>query len=257
MESAPRPRNGSRATARAAAEAEPQRRRFQEIAEHFRLKILEGQVKAGDRLPSEREISEAFGVGRSTVREALFMLSRLGLVSLSGGARARVTAPDPQVIFRELSGIAMLMLRAPEGVKELQHVRVVVEGGLARQAALVASAEGIAAIRRALAENERAIDDHERFVATDVEFHRAIAVAVGNTAFVAMLDGLAEWLYEQRRVSGRSNVIQSEVFRQHEQVYRAIEARDPIAALTAMETHLLEVGRNYWSSMMRWGEKAG
>src|SRR5687767_11434350 len=105
-------RNRGRARAtramRVATEDDRQRRRFQEIAEHYRLKILEGRIRAGDRLPSERDISEEFGVGRSSVREALFILSRLGLISLSGGARARVTAPDPQVIFRELSGIAML-----------------------------------------------------------------------------------------------------------------------------------------------------
>jgi DNA-binding FadR family transcriptional regulator len=239
---------------RASTEDDRQRRRFQEIAEHYRLKILEGRIKAGDRLPSEREISEEFGVGRSSVREALFILSRLGLVSLTGGARARVTEPDPQVIFRELSGIAMLMLRSPEGVKELQHVRTVVESGLARQAAISASDEAIEQIRRALKENEKAINDHERFVVTDVAFHRAIAEAVGNSIFSAMLDGLTEWLSEQRRVSGRNNMLHT-VLQQHERVFLAIEARDPTAALIAMETHLQEVMKNYWRSMILWGEQ--
>ena len=231
-----------------------QRRRFEEIAEHFRLKILEGRIKAGDRLPSEREISEEFGVGRSSVREALFMLSRLGLVSLSVGARARVTEPDPQVIFRDLSGIGMLMLRTPEGVRELQHVRIVVEAGLARQAAISASDDAIGQIRRALQENQKALDDHERFIATDVAFHRSIAEAAGNSIFLAMLDGLNEWLFEQRRVSGRDAAIQTNVLQQHEEVFLAIEAHDPARALAAMETHLHEVMKNYWRSMMLWGE---
>jgi DNA-binding FadR family transcriptional regulator len=233
-----------------------QRRRFQEIAEHYRLKILEGRMKAGDRLPSEREISEEFGVGRSSVREALFILSRLGLVSLSGGARARVTEPDPQVIFRDLSGIGMLMLRTPEGVRELQHVRIVVEAGLARQAAISASDEAIEQIRHALKENQKALDDHERFIATDVAFHRSIAAAVGNSIFLATLDGLNEWLFEQRRVSGRKYAIQTDVLQQHEDVFLAIEARDPARALAAMETHLLEVMKNYWRSMVLWGEQS-
>jgi DNA-binding FadR family transcriptional regulator len=240
---------------RAATEDDRQRRRFQEIAEHYRLKILEGRIRAGDRLPSERDISEEFGVGRSSVREALFILSRLGLVSLSGGARARVTAPNPQVIFRELSGIAMLMLRTPDGVKELQQVRTVVESGLARQAAVSATDEAIDQIRHALKENERAINDHERFVATDVAFHRAIAEAVGNSIFAAMLDGLNEWLFEQRRVSGRSNVLQTEVLQHHERIFLAIEARDPAEALAAMEDHLQAVMKNYWRSMVLWGEQ--
>jgi GntR family transcriptional regulator, sialic acid-inducible nan operon repressor len=239
---------------RVSTEDDRQRRRFQEIAEHYRLKILEGRIKAGDRLPSEREISEEFGVGRSSVREALFILSRLGLVSLTGGARARVTEPDPQVIFRELSGIAMLMLRSPEGVKELQHVRTVVESGLARQAAISASNEAIEQIRRALKDNEKAVNDPERFVATDVAFHRSIAEAVGNSIFSAMLDGLTEWLFEQRRVSSRSNVLQSEVLQHHERIFLAIEARDPAEALVAMEDHLHGVTKNYWRSMVLWGE---
>ncbi len=237
-------------------EDDRQRRRFQEIAEHYRLKILEGRIKPGDRLPSEREISEEFGVGRSSVREALFILSRLGLVSLSGGARARVTEPDPQVIFRELSGIAMLMLRSPTGVKELQHVRTIVESGLARQAAISASDEAIQQIRLALKENEKAINDPERFVATDVAFHRSIAEAVSNSIFSAMLDGLTEWLFDQRRVSGRSNVLQTEVLQHHERIFRAIEARNPAEALAAMEDHLQAVMKNYWLSMTLWGEQA-
>lgn len=235
---------------RATAEDDRSRRRFQDIAENLRLRILEGRLKVGDKLPSERDLSEEFGVGRSSVREAIFILSRLGLVSVVRGGGIRVTDPDPNVIFRDFAGVAQLMLRTPVGVRELQQVRNVVESGLAREAAIRAPQQSIAMIRRALKDNERSIGDQERFIATDVGFHRSIAVAVGNSVFLAALDGLNDWLFEQRRVSASHGVPMAEVFAQHEQIFLAIETRDGMRAHAAMERHLLDVARNYWNAAM-------
>lgn len=235
---------------RSPVEEDRSRRRFQDIAENLRLRILEGRLKVGDKLPSERDLSEEFGVGRTSVREAIFILSRLGLVSVVRGGGIRVTEPDPNVIFRDFAGVAQLMLRSPIGVRELQQVRNVVESGLAREAALRATDQAIQAIRRALKDNERTIGDRERFIATDVVFHRSIAVAVGNSVFLAALDGLNDWLFEQRRVSGSHGVPMAEVFTQHERVFEAIAARDGLRAHQAMEQHLLDVARNYWSAAM-------
>ncbi|MGE0503401.1 MAG: FadR/GntR family transcriptional regulator [Rhizobiaceae bacterium] len=229
------------------SDGDRQLRRFQPIADHYRLAILEGRLKVGDKLPSEREISERFGAGRSSVREALFTLSREGFVSLATGARARVIEPDPRTVFRELGGVAALMLRTRDGVRELQLMRRIIETGLARQAAMSASRDALDKMRRALGENEKAIGDHQRFVVTDVAFHRSIAVAVGNSMILAILDGLSEWLTEQRASGQSDNDYQRSVFKQHEAIYQAIAARDPVGAFSAMDDHLMAVIRNYWS----------
>src|SRR5262249_18474002 len=149
--------------------------------------IIEHRLKPGDKLPSERAISEKFGVGRSSVREALFTLSRLGFVSISEGARARVTEPNPRIVFKELGGVAAMMLRSPDGIRELQLVRHVLETGLARQAAISASDAAIGEIEIALRANQAVIRGGvDAFVRTDVMFHRAIAVAVGNSLLLSL-----------------------------------------------------------------------
>lgn len=228
---------------------ERQRRRYDELVEHYRLKILEGQLRDGDKLPSEREMSEQFGVGRSSVREAVFTLSRLGLVTLQSGARARVTKFSPRVVVRELTNVAKLMLRSPEAIKDMQHARMIVESGLAREAAKKASDAAIEDIRKALRDNQDAIGDQERFMRTDVDFHFAIASAVGNPILLAALEGLADWLHDQRRVTLLNGALQTENYQEHKDIFLAIESRDPLRAFTTMEEHILEVGRKYWRSL--------
>src|SRR5271156_6896172 len=133
------------------------RLRYEEIAEHIELMVLSGETPAGTKLPSERDLMERFGVGRSTVREALFALKKRGLLVVNGGARARVTSPDPRLVLGELGPVVRHMLAQPDGVRSFQHARAVLEVALSREAALRASTDGIAGISSALDANRRAI----------------------------------------------------------------------------------------------------
>ena len=225
------------------------RRRYEHIAEHFQLLCFTGQLKEGDRLPSEREIAERFGVGRSTVREALFSLQGLGIIELSSGAAARVIRPDPHKVVKSFTGVVRLFLTSQKGVKQMQHARLLFETGLVREAARCASKEGIAAIERALNDNERALGDQQAFERTDVAFHYAIACSIGNPIFLALHDGIADWLSEQRKTSARGGAKQEPVLQEHRAIFEAIAARDVNAAAEAMEAHLHNVARLYWKSM--------
>src|SRR5271156_712753 len=120
------------------------RLRYEEIAEHIELMVLSGETPAGTRLPSERDLMERFGVGRSTVREALFALKKRGLVVVDGGTRARVTSPNPQLVLGELGPVVRHMLAQPDGVRHFQHARALLEVALSREAALRAAEDGIA-----------------------------------------------------------------------------------------------------------------
>ena len=107
-----------------AATRKRKRKRHEEIAEHIELLVLSDRIGLGGRLPSERELMERFGVGRSTVREALFKLNRMGLVELTAGAPARITRPTAELILNELAGVARHFLASPEGMKHFQHARL-------------------------------------------------------------------------------------------------------------------------------------
>lgn len=225
------------------------RKRFEEVAEHLELLIFSGRLSVGDRIPSERELMERFRVGRSTVREALFVLKRKGLLAARAGAAARVAKPTPQTMVSDFSGAARHLLRQPGGVRHLQHARALLEIGLAREVALHGADEDIAALARALEDNRLAIGDQAVFEKTDMMFHYTLAMIAHNPIFTSLNHALNEWLAEQRSISARAGTSQSEVYREHQAIHDAIARHDPIAAQAAMDAHLTTVSKNYWKAM--------
>src|SRR5665213_2025710 len=78
------------------------RRLFEQVAAHLEREILEGKLRAGDRLPPERDLQSRFGVGRPAIREALITLQRAGLVEIGNGSPARVSMPTMKVVVAGL-----------------------------------------------------------------------------------------------------------------------------------------------------------
>ncbi len=224
------------------------RKRFEEIAEHVELLIFSGRLAEGDKIPSERELMERFGVGRSTVREALFTLQRKGLLSARPGAAARIARPTPQTLVSDLSGAARHLLSRPDGVHHLQHARALLEIGLARDVALHASADDLAKLTEALEANGRA-PDQKTFEQTDLMFHYTLAMISHNPIFTSLNHALNEWLAEQRIVSARAGATRRAVYLEHKAIHDAILQRDAVAAEAAMDTHLKGVYRNYWKAV--------
>jgi GntR family transcriptional repressor for pyruvate dehydrogenase complex len=224
------------------------RKKFEEIAEHIELAIFSGRLSVGDKIPSERVLMDQFGVGRSTVREALFNLQRKGLLETRAGAAARVSRPDADTLVHVLSGAARHMLSQPDGIRHLQSARLLFEIGLARHAAINATEEDIRSLRAALEANGTA-DDQPTFERTDIAFHFEIARIANNPIFTSLHQALVAWLAEQRTVSARAGAKREEIFAQHRAIYEAIEAGNSIAAEAAMEAHLTTVARYYWQAM--------
>ena len=178
-----------------------------------------------------------FGVGRPSVREALLHLSKMGLVEVGSGERARVTSPTPQFVIDALAGPARHMIAAPGGVQNFQNARLFFETGLARHAALHATEEDLAALAEALEANRQSIGDLDRFQQTDVDFHYVLAVIPRNPIFTAIHAALAEWLLEQRRRTLAPGE-DAKAYEAHRAIYEAVAARDPDRAERAMREHL-------------------
>jgi len=222
------------------------RKLYEEIVERIERMIHDGQYAVGDALPSERDIMEAFGVGRTSVREALFALQRMGLVSISSGERARVTAPTPHALVSELHGAARYLLAQPEGVRQFQQARVLFEMALARYAADHAGAQDIEAMQAALDANHRAVGNDARFEQTDIAFHYVLAEVPRNPIFTALHKAMASWLLEQRQTSIRAKGADRAAYRAHARIFKAIASRDADAAESAMRAHLAQVEKFYW-----------
>lgn len=197
-------------------------------------------------MPSERDMMESFGVGRTAIREALFALQKKGLVVIANGERARITFPTARGIIDELSGAARHMLTQPGGIAHFQQARAFLEISLARHAAEYATSDEIERLREALFANQKALDDKEEFIRTDMAFHYVLAQIPHNPIFTAMHQALGNWLTEQRATSTLARGSSRAAFRAHRAIYGAIASRQVDAAGQAMRQHLEEVARYYW-----------
>lgn len=221
-----------------------QRKLSDEVADHLERMIREGELAEADRLPSERDLMRQFGVGRPSIREALLHLSKMGLVEVRSGERARVTRPTPQFVIDALAGPARHMMSAPGGVRDFQSARMFFEVGLARNAAANGTAEDFANLEEALDINRQSIGDLKRFERTDVDFHYALALMMRNSIFTAIHAALAEWLLEQRRTTLAAGE-DVKAYEAHKAIFEAVSARDPDRAEQAMRDHLEYVARRY------------
>ena len=232
------------------------RRLYEDVASGLEAMIREGRLSPGDPLPSERELTVRFGVGRTAVREALFHLQKMGVIELRSGERAKVTRPTPEVVVESLAGAARHMLTEPNGIKQFQSARTFFEIGLARHAAKHANAADLRALAAALDANRQSIGDLASFERTDVAFHYVLAVIPQNPIYTALHSAIAEWLVEQRHVTlaypGQNQI----AFRAHKAIYEAIAAKDADRSERVIKAHLNQVSNAYWRAMAENGAES-
>lgn len=244
------------------------RRLYQQIADQLRGMINRGEYPPGSYLPPERELSQQFGVSRTSLREALIALEVIGMVRVRVGDGVSVIGPEqdttsagkaagsppvlqqamhrnPWVMDPELGIVADFDGEIPP--YSLLQARRLVEPEAAALAATHASDAEIAGIEEAL---QRNIADNRNQSVThpgDRLLHIRIADASGNPAYALLIRHLlghkygamfqrVQELYTSADMPSRSES-------EHAAVVRAIRKRDAAAARTAMETHLDSVLR--------------
>lgn len=200
--------------------------------------IQAGELKPGDRLPSERDLMNTFNIGRPAVREAFLSLENKGMIVTENGRRARVRIPSVDNVLTTLNGVVGLMINQTESLKNLFDARVFIEAAMARHAAQAIDASRLPELKAALEANENAIGDGERFMQTDIGFHRVLFRTANNPVFDAVHAALVNWLMERWRKIDRTRAIQILAYKGHLQIYRAVAKRDLNAAERAMRRHL-------------------
>lgn len=200
--------------------------------------IRSGELKPGDKLPSERDIMAAFNIGRPAVREALLSLQNKGLIITENGRRATVSRPSVDNVLTTLDSVVGVIISNAESFKNLFDARVFIEAAMARNAAKEIDAKFLAELKAALEANKRAIGNRELFMQTDVQFHRVLFLVGNNPVFKAVHETLVKWLMDRWRSIARDNSTETLAYEGHLQVYKAICRRDPDAAEAAMRKHL-------------------
>ena len=224
------------------------RKRADEIAEHIERAISTGEFKEGDAMPSEKELAERFGVGRPSVRQALFTLQQQGLVEITSGARARVTAPSGKFLMGQMASLISRLTSTGQGQEHMEQARLLLEAGVAWQAARVATDEDIRRLKRALDANAAAIGNIGVFIRTDVAFHAELATITRNPVFTSIYDALVGWLIDQRTTTINMPDADRLSVRDHTSVYEAVAARDPMRAFLEMSSHLRLISELYRES---------
>lgn len=216
----------------------PPERLSRRVVEQFQAMLARGDLAPGDRLPPERELTERFGVGRGSVREALRELEILGMVEARQGAGTYVRAVDSRELMAPFRSVVALSSAA---VDDVVAFRRMFEPEVAAMAAANADDDDRALLQHALRRFDRATGPTGA-IAADVDFHEAVARCSGNPVVIAVQHALAELLAEFRgHLSAASYERDQEVARGHQAVFGAIVAGDPDGARHAMARHLDEV----------------
>ena len=209
------------------------------LVDDLGMKIRDGALRPGDKLPTESEIMRAFGVSRTVVREALSKLQAAGLVETHHGVGTFVLQPRAGGMFRlDASDIATSV-----DVLAVLELRISLETESAGLAATRRTEAQLAVMRQALDDFERNVASGGDTVAPDFRFHLQIAEATGNPYFADIMGHLGTTIIPRTRISAISNhdrrgLYLSRVNREHEEIYAAIARGDAESARAAMRIHL-------------------
>lgn len=217
---------------------DPQARAADNLISVFEHQILNGTLQDGDPLPTEREIVQTYGVSRTVVREAVLALSNKGLVDARPRFRPVVRKPGYDAAIQAVGSVAMRLLTEPGGVRNLFDFRIMMEAGLARQAAIHANRDHIANLKTALEANEAAIHNSHRFFDTDIAFHAVLYDVPDNPVLPSIHKAYTDWLSHHWTQMPRQPERNVQNAKAHRAIFEAILLRDPDAAEAALRTHL-------------------
>src|ERR1700733_6407419 len=203
---------------------------YRKIALAIAAAIADGRYAPGEKLPSEREFADEFGVSRPTIRDAMIALEFQGLVEARKGSGVYVNAPAP---------VSEDVAEGEVNALEWTEARGLFEGEACALSATVASEDQLKVLDRLVEEmtGDRSAEEIERL---ELDFHVAIALATGNVAIVAGVEEL--WLLRQQSPLCAASLRRAWTVSggnfagEHRQIVAALRERDPKAARGAI-TH--------------------
>lgn len=210
------------------------------IARRLEHDIRSGVIAAGQKLPSERELTVEFGASRGVVREVLRRLEAQHLIEVAPGRGSFVREQDSG----QARGYDALYRAGRPTVRQLIEARVPMETEMVRLAALRATEEDLVALRAARDGLEDALDVVDRARA-DLAFHDAIAVASKNPVLRIMLSSISGMMFELMLRSNSDPSIAEPGVPHHPEIFEALERRDPDEAARRMHEHLTLALRTY------------
>ena len=215
--------------------------------EQLKNYILSGVVRLGERLPSERALADALGVGRYSVREALKVLEAVGLVESRIGEGTFLTT-NTGASFGRILGLSFATWGGT--IIELLDARKMIEAEAARAAAERATAEEVDLIETELKTMQANMDRVQVYLKADFNFHRRIGEASHNAIISQFVSNLVDLLEEVlRETQSDSLPAQAEGGGTHQAIFDAIAAGDADAASHLMREHI-QFSAEVWQTVI-------
>ncbi|MFF7857593.1 FCD domain-containing protein [Streptomyces sp. NPDC007904] len=210
-----------------------------EAIEKIKAMIVSGALRPGDRLPRESELAAGLGLSRNSLREAVRALSLIRILDVRQGDGTYVTSLDPQLLLEALSFV--VDFHRDDTVLEFLAVRRILEPAATALAAGRIGEEQLDALSKQLDElgEEPSVED---LVAADLDFHRAVVRACGNSVLCSLLDGLSGPTTRARVWRGLTQEdAVGRTLREHRAILAALRDRDAEAARSWATVHIASV----------------
>lgn len=207
----------------------------QRVADRLLALVQSGNLKAGDKLPTESELGDAFDVSRPVIREALRGLSIMGVVEGRQGGGHYLTDLSASRLTRSMQFVLKL---DEHTVEQLAEARICVEREMVGQCVDKISQDDLEKLKRYADLGPRLITDPAGFRVMDSEFHAIIWKAAGNPFLTRIAAGLYETGLEYRRIASEIRDVLPKSAQEHAEIVKALQARDKKWAEAATVDHL-------------------
>ncbi|MEF3305056.1 FadR/GntR family transcriptional regulator [Paenibacillus sp. GYB003] len=210
------------------------------VCERIKSYILENDLKAGDKLPSEKQLIDSLGVSRTVVREALKSLETVGFIKIKTGDGIYVHGLSLKPVLDQVS---FRWMRDERRMKELWATRRVLELGAVEMAIERYDLEAIGEMERWNREMAAAIESGRLPIDEDLQFHRALFRATGNKTFFELSEVLTDFFtsVRERHFGNVEETRQSWI--EHGNLIRYIRDKNTAEAKREMERHLMPLKR--------------
>lgn len=217
---------------------------YEQIISQIRERILNKELKPGDKLPPEVQLAKDFQVSRTVIREAMKVLETMGLIEVKHGSGAFVSDKFSEKLISQSFNLSVLLEK--KSILHILELRKILEVGAAKIAAKRASKKHLTLMQQALLSMEENIRlptsvKINNLLNADFDFHLTILEATKNPILTAIARPIVVLLRNSReRLFGIVGVPETS-FRQHQEIYDAIKQKDEKEASRAMLRHLKQV----------------
>jgi GntR family transcriptional repressor for pyruvate dehydrogenase complex len=202
--------------------------------------IVRGELRAGQRLPAERDLAVQLGVSRPSLREAIRALIALNILESRHGEGTFVSSLDPELLSEPIDFV--LQVNA-DALVSLFEARRVLEAGVAALAAERATDLELAELDDFVKDGRRKVRDADAFIDHDVQFHQQLRILARSPVLASLLSSVSALSIASRRRTAQDQATRSRALADHRAMVKALRARDSRGAERLMVEHLEHVLR--------------